>query len=196
MIISQNELKPKMTTLSVIGTAGRNNQDKLSIGLYYSMVEKCKDIIQNHFGLNPKNIVLVSGGAAWADHVVVDLFLSQYVTSALLYLPCKWDSEKKQYQNCKTGTTANHWHKKFSAITNKNSLEEIDDAIKKGLKMNIEHHGFLARNTLVAKSEYMIAFSWSGTNEPEYGSGTADTWAKSNTGNKIHISLQGLIHDL
>jgi len=59
--------------------------------------------------------------------------------------------------------------------------------------LNTESHGFHNRNSQVAKSDYVIAFTW-GKEEPEDG-GTLDTWNKSK-GKKIHISLQELSRTL
>jgi hypothetical protein len=46
--------------------------------------------------------------------------------------------------------------------------------------------GFHNRNTSIAKSDYIIAFTW-GKEQPEAG-GTLDTWKKA-CGEKVHVSL-------
>lgn len=183
-----------MTTVSVIGTAGRKNKHKLNNELYDKMINKVKDIIENKFNLNPNNITLVSGGAAWCDHLAVNLFLDNYVKNSTLYLPCDWNFKNKKYlesinmYDC--GKVANSYHYYFSEKLGKNTLHEINDAISNGLSINTKYYGFKNRNTQVAISNYLIAFTFSKGNEPDDG-GTKDTWNKSNS-NKIHICLDEL----
>lgn len=53
------------------------------------------------------------------------------------------------------------------------------------------HGGFHARNTLIADSQNLIAFSWSDGDCPTSG-GTLDTWTKSTAEYKIHLPLNSL----
>ena len=54
------------------------------------------------------------------------------------------------------------------------------------------YNGFHARNNYVAKSEYLIAFTWSESGTPKKGSGTYDTWRKCKA-RKVHIPLTSLV---
>lgn len=175
-----------MVIISVIGTAGRDKNANYTSELFTKMVRAAKYIMRNL-----TDITLVSGGAAWADHIAVRLYLEGFVSKLILHLPCEWDNN--QYidygvYDWKTnpGKTSNYYHRKFSSILGVDTLQEINEAIKKGAEVHI-HKGFHLRNNPVAICDYMIAFTWSPTNVPADG-GTLDTWNKC-VSNKYHISL-------
>ncbi len=185
-------------TVSIIGSAGRNNIIyKLSKDIYGKMIKESKDIINEIKRVNSTNdIILVSGGAAFSDHIAVDLFLSKFVDKLTLHIPCDWDSENKEFFDIgkknwidNPGGTSNYYHTLFSTRFNKKSLEEIDTAITQGAIINSKNRGFHNRNNMVAKSDYVIVFS-TGKNEPETG-GTLYTWGKC-MGEKIYICLYDL----
>lgn len=183
-----------MVKVSIIGTAGRDKTKVFSKELFNKMVAAAKYILANL-----TDVTLVSGGAAWADHVAVKLFLEGFTSKLILHLPCKWDNGKfidngNFDWRINPGRTANYYHGKFSEVLEQTStgiyfdtLSEIDAAIKKGAIITV-NNGFHARNNLVAQSEYLIAFTWSQNNSPTDG-GTLDTWNKSN-GQKYHVCLQ------
>ncbi len=75
--------------------------------------------------------------------------------------------------------------------TDFNSYEDLMEAVTKGADIDSSKSNFHSRNSMVAKSDYCIAFSWSDGNEPTDG-GTADTWKKCK-GVKKHISLQSMV---
>lgn len=173
-------------TVSIIGTAGRHYEDRkeLSKQLFQKMVKKAIDIIQNKWKLDPKNIVLISGGAAWSDHIAIHMYLYYNYPNLRLHLPCLWDSNNICY-NEKQGRTANQYHQYFSKSMGVNTLEEIELAKKQGAEFRV-HNGFFSRNTYVAQSKYMIAFSWANTIH-EIKGGTKNTWDKCR-GKRIHIN--------
>lgn len=169
--------------ISVIGTAGRgDNILKLNSTNYAYMIEKTKQIIGQLTGQHvgqpmgqPEGytgVTLVSGGAAWCDHIVVDLYNAGYVDNILLYLPCEYNMVAKTFENNKTGIISNKYHKLFSEKTNKDSLNDIHIAITKGAIINTLYRGFLKRNTMAAESDYVIAFTF-GKDKPVDG-GTKD----------------------
>jgi len=184
-----------VSTVSIIGTCGRSNKELLNLNVYNKMIERAKYIIEKEFKLDPKNIMLVSGGAAWSDHIVISLYLENYVNQAKLYLPTEFDNITKKYKenNSKydAGRVSNYYHKLFSDKTKINSLAQIGDSISKGIIIDNSENGFKNRNTKVAESDYMIAFSFSDSNEPTDG-GTYDTWTKSKSKNKKHVSIRKL----
>jgi hypothetical protein len=58
-----------------------------------------------------------------------------------------------------------------------------------GATFNREHHGFHNRNKMVARSDYLIAFTWGESNsEPKEG-GAFHTWSCWNSRWKVHIPL-------
>jgi hypothetical protein len=94
--------RENIETISIIGSAGRNDDKrKMSKTRYEKMVVKAEEIIFKEWDLKRDQILLVSGGAALADHVVVDLFL-KYHDQGLklrLELPCAWDAKRKRFKD-------------------------------------------------------------------------------------------------
>lgn len=177
-----------MRRVAIIGTAGRTLQDRLTRLLYQRMVETTRELILSED-------VVVSGGAAWADHVAVTLFLTGKCQGLELYLPCEWD--KTQYVDNghnhwakNPGRLANQYHRAFSKAVGIDSLEQIARAIESGATIHV-HSGFHARNTLVATTcDKMIALTWA-SDGTEIVGGTKDTWdkCKLTSADKKHICL-------
>lgn len=61
-------------TVSIIGTASNKGNQVLTPKLFDQMVNRAKSVIINDFGLLQHDVILVSGGAAWSDHVAVELY--------------------------------------------------------------------------------------------------------------------------
>lgn len=180
-----------MTSLSIIGTAGRKPVgDKLNKELYEKMYTRLLIHIQS-LEVKPEELLLISGGAAYSDHLAVRFFNEFYdlKVKLLLHMPARFDKVNNKFVDNKDADIANHYHKLFSEKCNLNSLEEISLAYKNGMVDRI-HDGFFARNRLVALGQNMIAFTFSSTGEPADG-GTANTW-KQCKGNKLHIDLGSL----
>jgi hypothetical protein len=167
-------------TLGIIGTAGRKDDgSKLTREVFKAMGLVGKEVLDK-----TKATALVSGGAAYADHVAVRLFLRGYVKKLTLHLPCKWD--KKQiclkdtgefnYQT-NPGGTANYYHRKFSQVVGINSLEDISKAIEMGAKVVVTE-GFKERNTKVAEESDIILAMTFGNGAYIKDGGTADTVRK------------------
>lgn len=187
-----------MITVSIIGTAGRSHQDPTAT-MYDKMILSAVKYLQSL----PGDIILVSGGAAWSDHVAVHLYLNrqQYslpIIGLRLYLPCAFDATTKRYVDTGSsdwrvnpGRISNVYHQQFSNAVGRNSLDELAIVNTGGDHVHIEvFDGFHARNSRVAQSEYVLAFTW-GQHEPEDG-GTLDTWKKAKHAKRTHISLATL----
>lgn len=181
--------------LGIIGTAGRKQaQSLMTIENYKKMVQTATDIVKKH------NIsALVSGGAAFSDHVAVSLYLSGVVDHLFLMLPDAFDINNNHYIPGHYGNITNSLHTIFSEQCHINSLVEISHAIKQGAEIYLGNAdtapGFLTRNTWIAqKSTHLLAFtSGNALNESitEIGvtnqysdniikdNGTKDTWKKS-----------------
>src|SRR5579883_288211 len=118
-----------MTTVSIIGTAGRSHKDPTS-AMYGKMIASAI----NYLRTIPGNIILVSGGAAWSDHVAVHLYLQrqQYslpIVELRLYLPCAFDLTTKRYVDTvasdwrvNPGIISNTYHQQFSHAINTDSM--------------------------------------------------------------------------
>lgn len=170
-------------TMAIVGTA--RTLPGMTDELFQKMcLHALKNVKTNH---------LVSGGAAWSDHVAVALFLAYPERFTLtLHLPCKWngryeDSGKYDWKT-NPGRTSNIYHEQFSKAVKRESLQDIDRAIKLGAKVQV-HNGFHARNDVIAKASYMLAYSWDKL-EPIEG-GTAYTWRKCK-GQRSHVCLNSL----
>jgi len=179
-------------TVAIIGTCGRTQGDRLEPETFDFMCSKARTAITDTLGLDPSTVELVSGGAAWADHVAVQLFNEEFVSKLTLHLPVALEATKFHTNNTysfKTnpGYSANKYHKSFSEITSKNSIAELHQAIESGASVQV-HQGFHARNKVIAQAEFMIAFTWGEGDYPAKG-GTSHTWKHCRSTSKTHISL-------
>lgn len=138
--------------LAIIGTSGR--KDPLIKKDFINMYNHAKKFVKKH---HIKHVV--SGGAAWADHVAVKLFLRNKINFLTLELPCSFENKFKDtgVVNWITnpGGTLNYYHRKFTQIRNRDSLAEINQAIQKGAECII-HSSLHERNRYVASSATMM----------------------------------------
>ena len=163
--------------LAIIGTAGRREDAaKLTSGYYRSMLTVAQ-VVTEVIGAD----TLVSGGAAWADAIAVDLYMADHARNLSLHLPTEFEGGRfaeKSFDKFDPGAVANYYHAKFSNVIGRDSLLQIRDAIRKGAKVSVNPGGFKARNTDVAEeADVLLAFTFSGGPLPRDG-GTRDTWDK------------------
>ena len=126
------------------------------------------------------------------------LYVQERVQSLNLHLPAKWVEEPHPHfheadgANWKTnpGKVSNAYHRQFSEKIKEDTLQEIQMAFYMGATHKV-HDGFKQRNSYVALSEYLIAFTWGEGDVPKNG-GTHDTWTKCKN-RKIHIPLRTLL---
>jgi hypothetical protein len=184
--------------VGVIGTAGRNCLDRLNADVYDKMALDFENILRNIREVENKSIELVSGGAAWVDHLAVRIYLEDIVSveSIHLYLPCKFYLLNSCF-DCysQEGKTLNFYHGKFSSIIIEEDLDFFYS--RKQLSMVIDNEsnytvisGFKNRNIEVGKVDLLVAYTF-GKNVPLSGSGTWHCWKNSIAKKKIHrcISL-------
>ena len=78
---------------------------------------------------------LVSGGAAWADHVAVTLALDGTVDPAALtlHLPAAFEDGRFD-ADTRDGGTANHYHRLFYARSGIDGLAEIAEVLRRGAR--------------------------------------------------------------
>ena len=170
-------------TFSIVGTAGREDDGKRLSKQHFEAMDIVASGLVEQFNETGYPIThLVSGGAAFADHVAIRLFLDKKVPHLRLFLPSKWDDGvfydngvKDPFKN--PGGTANYYHRKFQTITGINSLSQIQIAKNEGAELIEVTKGFYARNALVAKSDFILACTFGKENEIKDG-GTADTIRK------------------
>jgi hypothetical protein len=165
--------------LAIIGTAGRlEDGKKLDLAKWNDMKRTIAAFVKEHSIRH-----VVSGGAAYADHLAVGLYLAGLVDHLDLMLPCEFDMNKVQFHDTgeyssftNPGGTSNFYHRHFSARVGIKSLTQIEAAIAKGATVHIEG-GFKSRNSLVAKADMMIAFTFGNGAQVKDG-GTSDTLKK------------------
>ncbi len=185
-------------TVSVVGTAGRSTEDlhRLSNASMDFMVDSIHKQIRK-WGLKESEVTLVSGGSAWADHSAVKAFMDKEY-GLKLFLPCPIeDGRFKKNPRSKSwrddpASTLNDYHQRFKERTGIDVHQDFKDAKGKGADLIIPEDGswgYMARNSKVAKSEYLIAFTF-GKDYPA-SRGTMDTWKKCK-GIKVHFSLVGV----
>lgn len=182
-----------MLRLAIIGTAGRGGYESrtLSIEHIEFMINKVNRYIRRTMKTDKSNVILVSGGSAWADHIAVLLYNTNKFGGLELYLPAKFSLRKKRFNDTYEGNRLNGLHTNYWIKIGENSpFDDLVEAITNSNTKVIVKKGFKERNTLISKNnDYLIAFTFnSDNNEPKEG-GTKDTWDKTNHENKKHYSL-------
>ena len=145
------------SSLAVIGTAGRKEDANFLAHSHYVRMCEATVSLLTHLNTDAKSIKVFSGGAAWADHIVVtlalqDIFLPENVT---LYLPAEITQEgyiDSPESSSKTADTANYYHGAFSKKVGYNTLYQILELGRRGATLIPVKGGFHARNTYVAKA--------------------------------------------
>lgn len=193
-----------LTTVSIIGTAGRKEDGaKMTPELFEEMCKVAYNVIVLRWKLSPKTVCLVSGGAAWADHVAVSLFqrgMRGSVCGGLtLHLPCAFDGKTNQAVDTGSldwrsnpGRVMNEYHKHFTSTVKWDTLSDIPKVEALGAIIKI-HNGFHKRNTHVAASKYLIAFTWGTSADTPKDGGTLHTWNLARSANRLHIPLTTLL---
>lgn len=189
-------------TVSIIGTAGRKDDTiKMTSDLFKAMVSAARHTICETWKLLPQNVHLVSGGAAWSDHVAVALYLQSHESThsfghLTLHLPCTFDETNVQALETKTqswkenpGYLMNLHHRQMSTKVGYSTLKELLVCKQHGATFETSN-GFHARNRKVAASQYVLAFTWGETTVKD--GGTKYTWDLASTKTKLHIPLRTL----
>lgn len=163
--------------LGIIGTAGRGEDAKLLTPAHYRMMVCIAQTVAVTTGATG----LVSGGAAYADHVAVALFLDGSVPNLSLHFPVPLKPSgftAASFRANDAGGTANYYHAGFSKTCKIDSLTELNQAVGAGAKVSVNLGGFKARNTDVANgSDTLLAFTF-GSGAMLKDGGTADTMGK------------------
>lgn len=191
-----------VNTITIAGTAGRKEDgESLNKDLYSKMVDRTFELIIDEIITRPNGrIGLVSGGAAYADHIAVLLFLAHpSIFKLTLCLPTILEAKAyldtgEQDWRTNPGKTANYYHKRFNQVTGANSFDEMHQAKQLGAQLEA-YAGFHARNKVMAKSDAAIVLTF-GEKEIKDG-GTknmADSYLKFHPENSLlkHIALPSL----
>jgi len=176
--------------IAIIGTAGRDKNKLLTLDLWNRMLADARQ-------RTTSTDHLISGGAAWADHLAVTLFLENHVAALTLHLPAPFTSREFVGEFGTSGGASNYYHRLFSNRIGKNTLSDIDLAIQKpqcSVTYEPASFGYSAmfrRNKLVAaEAELLIAYTFGLLGIPTDG-GTSNTWNQCR-GQREHVPLTNL----
>mgnify|MGYP000879350174 FL=1 len=186
--------------IAIIGTAGRDddgiNLREQSFGEMFLVVNKITRTLSEGKPFN-----LVSGGAAWADHLAVFSFILGYPEKLFLELPCELTAEGKFIDTgerdfrTNPGGTSNHYHELFSKKVRFDSFSQLRSAAKKPNCIITAGGGFFERNSSIAnKADHCIALTFGNGPELKDG-GTMDTmkkFQKRAIGKTFHIDLHNM----
>jgi hypothetical protein len=176
-----------MTKTAVIGTAGRDKSITMTRELWGAMVADLSTRVT-------RSDVLISGGAAWADHLAVHAFLQGWCAGLDLYLPAPMEDRRFVGPFGSAGSTAGYYHGLFSKVVGMDTQAQIAEAVRLGAHMQAEPAspglgGMFARNTKIARAaEAVLAYTF-GEGDVPARCGTFDTWAKVTSPSKAHIRL-------
>lgn len=173
--------------IAVIGTAGRDKAHVMDSVLWSKMVtDLAKRIVSTD--------TLVSGGAAWADHLAVNAYLNNQCANLMLFLPAPFLRGKFVGEYPGAGNTSNYYHKRFGLHTGVNSLKQIELAITKGATVEFEPVSvscaamFVRNKKVAACATTAIAYTF-GAGSTLADGGTWNTWKQITADDKVHVSL-------
>jgi hypothetical protein len=181
--------------VAIIGTAGRDYKKPMTEDLWYKMWEDAS----KRFATD--DFHLVSGGAAWADHLAVAMYLKAEVKGLTLHLPAPFDLTARKFVGPagSAASAANYYHEKFSKLLGSDTLGHIAYAISAGAKVTEQpsapgYGAMFTRNNLVAADGVhgVLAYTWGEGKVPADG-GTKYTWDKSTAPRKVHVPLSKLL---
>lgn len=179
-----------MSKIAIIGTAGRDKTKPMTLALWVWMVQDAMQRVG-------KGDHLVSGGAAWADHLAVTMFLAERVKALTLHLPAPLGLQGFNGPNKSSATAANYYHSLFTNVIGEYSFGQIkqcEDMPGCDGTFEPEAPGYaamFARNRRVAEAaDLMLAYTFAEGDQPADG-GTKHTWDMCR-GKRIHITLPKL----
>lgn len=183
-------MKTEPRKIAIIGTAGRDKGINLQESHWNFMTQTIYEEVT-------KEDILISGGAAWADHVAVWAFMNGLCKELHLHLPAPFSNGGFDGDYGTSGGAANYYHKLFSKNLGFWSLGHIEECFKAG-NCFITHQptakgyaAMVARNKLVAtQCTHMVAFTLGDGAIPQDG-GTKITWDMAGNKERAHISISG-----
>lgn len=177
-------------SIAIIGTAGRDKRFPMDQSHWEFMCRVAG------FFLRPGDHI-VSGGAAWADHVAIWAYNNGLCAGLTLHLPAPFETTFNGGSGT-SGGTANHYHRQFGRTINRDTFLDIQDALQGGAQFTEQpeskgYAAMFARNKLVAdQCTHMLAFTF-GTGDVPADGGTKATWDMAGPQKKRkHVSLLGL----
>lgn len=101
-----------MIRLGIIGIAGRKPSHTALLAKDHMtwMADNVKCYIKHVIKTTTENILLVSGGSAWCDHIAVQLYLDGGFGGLELFLPTNFDLNQRKYIDSREGKILNYLH--------------------------------------------------------------------------------------
>ncbi|WP_225784532.1 hypothetical protein [Xenophilus sp. Marseille-Q4582] len=175
--------------IAIIGTAGRGTP--LTKAHWDFMVATALEVI-------PAGRHVVSGGAAWADHVAVRLLTLGHAGALTLHLPAPMDETDFSFVGVRksAGSAANYYHHQFSQALGEDTRAELFDASQDDRCFGTfepaapGYSAMFTRNRKVAATATggVLAFTFGEGDVPADG-GTKHTWDLIASNKKFHYSL-------
>ena len=190
---SNHQPNPK-TYIVVVGADGKNPVEKKYLNLkHYEFMTRMIISYINKLGIDPYDIILVSGGSAWAQHIVIELYLNNSFGGLNLYLPSTFDTKQKKFVNTHEGRLLNGLHAEFkNKIPYIDSLNDLTNIINSGFKSGIRvevKRGFKQRNTLMThECDHLLAFVFD-VDSDSINTDVENIWTKVKCINKIKYDL-------
>lgn len=122
------------------------------------------------------DIILITNGYPWIDHLPVTLFLSNEINKENEYMgielcmPTDINRKTKLFLNTHEGRSLNNLHNKYKEIALIDSLDNLSKIVqeKKSNKKSIIKRGFKQAKTLMVRNcDYVIVFGLSDTPDSE-----------------------------
>lgn len=183
--------------IAVIGSAGRGaDAAKMTPERFQWMCADFARLVQDELHLSFAEIEVLSGGAAFADHIAVEM-ARRHKCDLALFLPAAWDMDATQYVDTgvrdwrtNPGGTSNYYHRVFAQRCQVKSLAELQLVIGRPNTRLVRGNGFFERNNgIAAQADVLVAYTF-GEDAPS-SSGTLRTWrAAESTAQRIHRQIQ------
>ncbi|ART57108.1 hypothetical protein CBP36_19575 (plasmid) [Acidovorax carolinensis] len=188
---ARSQTAPATRRMAIIGTAGRDKAHEMDRALWDAMLSDARSRVL------PTD-TLVSGGAAWADHLAVRLFLDGAVQHLELHFPAPLEGGAfAGPARDSAGSAANYYHSMFQKATGIDGLREIEQAIAAGASTTAQPTGagysaMFSRNRIVAATaDKLVAYTFGEGDEPA-SSGTKNTWDRAAHASREHVRLGDL----
>lgn len=182
--------------IGIIGTAGRGEDGKrLGWDTYCKMRDTTREYIRTNF---ERPYLGQSGGAPWADHIAVDLFLEGFLDNLILFLPCHFIIDPEfhghKFDNINYyGQRLNQLHRWFNKVMRERNIREdsftdIATAITEGAHIHVVPQGFLARNLLTGRCGALVSHTYGELTD----GGTYHCWRHSLANKRKHFKIETL----
>lgn len=131
----------------------------------YNILKEIEEIVHNFINehkLNKKDIILISNGYPWINHLPITLYLNDNEYGGIeLYTPSDINHKTKTFVNTHEGRFLTDIHLKYKNISNIDTLNDFTNLIypKKNNQKIIIKRGYKQSNTnMVRNCDYILYF--------------------------------------